>query len=146
MRALVRLAQFALAVIMRAGQELAVPSADLVIATLVVLSARACRSLIRTRQASAIDESLLTGESVPVEKITDPLNDMTLMAADQIDMAFTSTAVAHGRARPGGADGTDAPGTPGRGGAHHASRTRLCRIPSRGSVESASPSSRWRPW
>ncbi|MDE3052411.1 MAG: HAD-IC family P-type ATPase, partial [Gemmatimonadota bacterium] len=47
----------------------------------------------------AIDESLLTGESVPVEKVTQPLDDMTLLAGDQVNMAFAGTAVAHGRGR-----------------------------------------------
>lgn len=98
MRALVQMAS-PLAVVVRGGQQMAVPSADLVLGDLVVLASGARvpadLRLVRTRHL-AVDESLLTGESVPVEKITDPLDDMTLMAGDQINMAFAGTAVAHG--------------------------------------------------
>ncbi len=43
-----------------------------------------------------IDESPLTGESVPVDKSTDPIDEPDLPAADQRNMAFMSTAVTSG--------------------------------------------------
>ena len=98
MRALMQLASPA-AVVVRGGRQLAVPSAELVIGDLVVLAAGARvpadLRLVRVRHL-AIDESLLTGESAPVEKITDALDDVSLMPGDRINMAFAGTAVAHG--------------------------------------------------
>lgn len=43
-----------------------------------------------------IDESALTGESDPVRKKTEKLDDENLILADQVNMAFMSTAVTHG--------------------------------------------------
>lgn len=43
-----------------------------------------------------IDESALTGESDPVRKQTDALDDPNLILGDQTNMAFMSTAVTHG--------------------------------------------------
>ena len=44
-----------------------------------------------------IEESAMTGESVPVEKSTDPLEGEAIPLADRRNMAFMGTAVAYGR-------------------------------------------------
>lgn len=46
-----------------------------------------------------IDESSLTGESVPIDKSTEPITQENLMPADQLNMAFKGTLVANGRAK-----------------------------------------------
>ena len=43
-----------------------------------------------------VDESALTGESVPVEKTTDPINQ-DVVIGDQTNMVFSSTVVTYGR-------------------------------------------------
>ncbi len=44
-----------------------------------------------------IEEAALTGESVPVEKLPDPLEDETCPLGDRFDMAFRGTLVTRGR-------------------------------------------------
>lgn len=46
-----------------------------------------------------IDEALLTGESLPVDKTIDPLFTEHLVPADQTNMAFMGTSVVNGRGR-----------------------------------------------
>ncbi|MHA1215330.1 MAG: calcium-translocating P-type ATPase, SERCA-type [Candidatus Hodarchaeales archaeon] len=46
-----------------------------------------------------IEEGLLTGESVPVDKITDPLPDEKLPIADRKNMAFMGTTTVKGRGK-----------------------------------------------
>lgn len=52
--------------------------------------------LIKARELS-IEEALLTGESQPVTKTTEPLQDKDLSLGDQTNMAFTATTVVKGR-------------------------------------------------
>jgi len=53
--------------------------------------------LIQT-QDILIDESLLSGESMPVKKDANQLLDETCLVADQVNMAFSGTLVGRGRA------------------------------------------------
>lgn len=52
--------------------------------------------LFKARELS-IEEALLTGESQPVTKTTEPLPDKDLSLGDQTNMAFTATTVVKGR-------------------------------------------------
>jgi len=46
-----------------------------------------------------VDESTLTGESVPVEKIVEPILARNIIPGDQKNMAFAGTTVSSGRGR-----------------------------------------------
>lgn len=70
------------------GDIVVLESGDLVPADLRVLTATQLR----------VDESLLTGESVPVDKHTDPV-DADALPADRLSMLFKGSTVAAGRAR-----------------------------------------------
>jgi magnesium-transporting ATPase (P-type) len=50
-------------------------------------------------KALEVDESTLTGESVPVGKTLAPLGDSTVVPADQTNIAFSGTVVTRGRGR-----------------------------------------------
>ena len=88
--------------VIRGGREKEIPGADLVPGDIVLLSSGARVPadirLIHTNELR-VDEAMLTGESLPVEKRTEPLSEENLVAADQINMAFMGTAVVNGRAK-----------------------------------------------
>lgn len=88
-----------IAVAVRDGERQRVPAADLVRGDLVELEAGdkvpADLRLLRTDEL-AVDESTLTGESVPVAKDPAPLPEVAL--ADRTGMAFSGTLVTGGRA------------------------------------------------
>ncbi len=89
-----------LALVRRAGQEIVVPSTQLVPGDIVILSAGdKVPADLRLLESSGLqtDESALTGESVPVEKTVAPLDGRDLVVADQHNMAFMGTSVTHGR-------------------------------------------------
>jgi Ca2+-transporting ATPase len=50
-------------------------------------------------QGLSVDESLLTGESVPEDKTTEPVPNADTLPSDQSNMAFAGTTVVHGRGR-----------------------------------------------
>ncbi|UCH34818.1 MAG: HAD-IC family P-type ATPase [Armatimonadota bacterium] len=84
----------------RAGRTRRVPSEELVPGDLVLVQAGAGvdadARLLRANELLA-DESLLTGESLPVEKTSDPLPDPDVPPADQRNMLFAGSLVLQGR-------------------------------------------------
>ncbi|MCU7941432.1 MAG: cation-transporting P-type ATPase [Candidatus Thiodiazotropha sp. (ex Cardiolucina cf. quadrata)] len=86
------------ATVVRAGKKTVVPSSDVVPGDLVLMQSGdkvpADLRLVHSRELQ-IDESTLTGESVPVQKRTEPLVQETVLA-DRHNMAYSSTLVTHG--------------------------------------------------
>ncbi len=83
----------------RDGAEAVIPAEEVVVGDVVLISAGDdVPADGRIVQASSldIDESALTGESVPASKETDPLADADLGPGDQTNMAFMNTPVTHG--------------------------------------------------
>ncbi|MCQ4206030.1 cation-translocating P-type ATPase [Streptomyces longispororuber] len=83
----------------RDGREAEIPAADVVVGDVVLLAAGdevpADGRLVET-SALQIDESALTGESVPVAKDAAAVRAESPGPADQTDMAFMNTPVTHG--------------------------------------------------
>lgn len=89
------------ATVVRDGEEKEIDAEKLVPGDVVILGeGNVVPADIRLFDVSdlQIDESPLTGESIPVEKKTDPLDENT-QAADRINMAFKGTSVAGGKGR-----------------------------------------------
>lgn len=87
--------------VVRDGQEWDIDSRELVPGDVVVLESgsRVPADLrLSAVNALSIDESLLTGESLPVTKSTSAVGERAI-AADRASMAFTGTMVASGRGR-----------------------------------------------
>ena len=84
----------------RDGQIVEIPSTELVPGDVVLLEAGdvvpADLRLTLTKSLK-IEESALTGESVPVDKASDPVNEEKVALADQDNMAFANTNVTYGR-------------------------------------------------
>lgn len=85
--------------VIRDEKEAAIPARELVPGDVVILAdgdlIPADIRLIEV-MSLAIDESLLTGESVPVEKNDQPLKESHLPTFEQSNMAFMGTSVTHG--------------------------------------------------
>ncbi len=84
----------------RDGQVAEIPASELVVGDLVLLEAgnlvpADCR-VIETASLRA-QESALTGESEPVEKMIDPIRQGEVPLGDQLNMVFMGTAVSYGR-------------------------------------------------
>lgn len=87
--------------VVRDGQEWDIDSRELVPGDVVVLESgsRVPADLrLSAVNTLSIDESLLTGESLPVTKSSSAVGERTI-AADRASMAFTGTMVASGRGR-----------------------------------------------
>jgi Ca2+-transporting ATPase len=86
--------------VLRDGLEAVVPARDLVPGDIVIFrtgdrvpaDARVIQAMNLT-----VDEAALTGESVPVGKTTDRLDDERLPVGDRTNMTYAGTLVAHGR-------------------------------------------------
>jgi magnesium-transporting ATPase (P-type) len=88
--------------VIREGKEKEIHSENLVPGDIVLLTSgvRVPADLrIFTAIELKIDEAMLTGESVPAEKMTTPIGEEHLIPGDQRNMAFMGTIVVSGRAR-----------------------------------------------
>jgi calcium-translocating P-type ATPase len=88
--------------VLRAGEQRRIPSKDLVPGDLVVLEGGdKIPADVRFLEVSNIhvDESSLTGESVPVKKIIESLEGDDLVPGDQKNMGFSGTYLTQGTAR-----------------------------------------------
>jgi len=88
--------------ILREGREIEVNSSHVVPGDVALLTSgmrvSADMRLISVNELK-VDESTLTGESVPVEKIVEPILVRNIMPGDQKNMAFAGTTVSSGRGR-----------------------------------------------
>ncbi|MBA2662334.1 MAG: HAD-IC family P-type ATPase [Bradymonadaceae bacterium] len=103
-RAIAALAQMAAprAEVLRDGHSDEISSQDVVPGDLVQLRAGArVPADVRLIEANELelDESALTGESVPTPKSVSPLDQAELVPGDQFNMAFSTTIVTRGRGR-----------------------------------------------
>lgn len=90
------------ATVIRAGIEIEVPARELVPGDVVLLVAGdnvpADLRLVESINLQVV-EAPLTGESVPVEKHVEALDDADLAVGDRKNMAYAGTSVTYGRAR-----------------------------------------------
>ena len=88
--------------VIRDGVEGEVPARDLVPGDVILLAA-GDRVPADVRLIEAInlqvEEAALTGESLPVEKHTKPINERELAVGDRKNMAYAGTSVTYGRGR-----------------------------------------------
>jgi Ca2+-transporting ATPase len=88
--------------VVREGKEKEIPSEHLVPGDIVLLASGgkvpADLRLFKTTELK-IEEAALTGESVPVEKKSQPIPEENLTPGDQTNMAFMGTVVVNGRAK-----------------------------------------------
>ena len=88
------------AMVRRDGKIVEIPASQLVVGDIVLLEAgRVIPADLRLIQSVnlKIEESALTGESVPVEKDANFVATSDVGIGDQINMAFSSTSVSYGR-------------------------------------------------
>ncbi|MBT5016420.1 cation-translocating P-type ATPase [Candidatus Peregrinibacteria bacterium] len=88
--------------VIRDGETLEIPAANLVPGDIIILAeGDSIPADSRLLEASElyIDESSLTGESVPVLKTTEPINKKELHLDEHENIAFMGTAVTHGNGK-----------------------------------------------
>jgi Ca2+-transporting ATPase len=90
------------AIVVRSGPQERIPASQIVPGDVVLLEAGAIVPAdLRLLEAAAlrVDEAVLTGESVPVEKMSEALTDPTLPVADRRNLAYKGTTITYGRGR-----------------------------------------------
>ncbi|WP_444849122.1 cation-translocating P-type ATPase [Mesoplasma lactucae] len=88
------------AVVMRDGKQMEIDAADLVPGDIVLIEAgRFIPAELRILESSefTVDESILTGESLPVNKNANPIKPTTILA-DKTNICFMNTFAVNGRA------------------------------------------------
>ena len=86
--------------VIRNNNEIIIPASDLVIGDIVVLEAGSVVPAdIRLIESAnlKIQESALTGETIPVEKDASKILEKDCFLADRINMAYTSSLITYGR-------------------------------------------------
>jgi Ca2+-transporting ATPase len=90
------------ATVIRDGREIDVPAVELVPGDVVLLEAGdRIPADARLAQVAAlrIEEASLTGESLPVGKVVEPIEDLEAALGDRLNTVFAGTSVAVGRGR-----------------------------------------------
>jgi len=88
------------ATVLRDGMQATIPSSELVPGDMVLLEAgRLVPADLRITESAQmrVDESMLTGESLPVDKTTASIADAEASVGDRKNMAFKGTVVTYGR-------------------------------------------------
>jgi Ca2+-transporting ATPase len=88
------------ALTMRGGEIVSIPASELVPGDIVLLEAgKIVPADLRLQEAFQlkVEEAALTGESIPVEKITESLTDEVISLGDRKNMMFKGTIVSYGR-------------------------------------------------
>ncbi|MEG0710463.1 MAG: calcium-translocating P-type ATPase, PMCA-type [Longicatena sp.] len=88
--------------VVRDGERLTIPSRELVVGDVVILEAGdfiPSDGRILESFNLKVDESALTGESLPVNKISDVIEQENVPLGDQKNMVFASTVVTYGRGK-----------------------------------------------
>lgn len=85
--------------VFRAGQELLIKDTELVVGDILILregdKVGADARIIQSDNL-IVDESILTGESLPIKKINDPINRNGLEVFDQFNMVFKGSTITGG--------------------------------------------------
>jgi P-type Ca2+ transporter type 2C len=90
------------ATVFRVGKSQLIPASELVVGDIVMLEAgNVVPADLRLIEAFAlrINESALTGESVPAEKSEKAMEESDLSIGDRLNMAYKSTLIANGRGK-----------------------------------------------
>lgn len=88
--------------LVRDGQIVSIPTIDVVPGDLIILEAGfrvLADSRITETADLSVDESALTGESLPVEKSPESVHDRQTVVADRSNMVYTGTLVVRGRGK-----------------------------------------------
>ncbi|KAI7852428.1 potassium/sodium efflux P-type ATPase [Circinella umbellata] len=88
--------------VIRSGHEKHIPTRELIPGDIIILKSgdvigADCRVIESFNMD--VDEALLTGESVPVNKVTDTLSTADVPLGDRINMGYSSTTLAKGRGK-----------------------------------------------
>src|SRR3989344_3919791 len=90
------------AVVIREGKEKLIPASDLVPGDIIIIesgSKISADARIIESSSLRIDESTLTGESTPVDKVSSVIKSENVQIADQNNILFTGTTCVYGRGK-----------------------------------------------
>lgn len=92
-----------MAKVIREGKQITIPSREVVPGDLIEIEAGdhipADSRVIWHTSNFSVEEASLTGESVPVAKTSDPIEELELPLSERANMVFTGTSVVSGKAR-----------------------------------------------
>ena len=88
--------------VLREGQLVEIPSAEVVVGDILIVEAGdfiAADARIIESNSLQVSESALTGESVSVQKMGEPIDKNDVAIGDQVNMIFLSSHVTYGRGK-----------------------------------------------
>ena len=88
--------------VLRESKVIEVPSTEVVVGDILIVEAGdfiAADARLIESNSLQVSESILTGESVSVEKVTEPISKDDVAIGDQVNMIFSSSHVTYGRGK-----------------------------------------------